>query len=73
MRAETIKCSQNCSNSIGDVWIKRECQYFIIEQDPMEGEITDAMVEAYILSSSFDVANSRNVTNVTITDGNELF
>ena len=73
MRAETIKCSQNCSNSIGDVWIKRECQYFIIEQDPMEGEITDAMVEAYMLSGSSDVANSRNVTNVTITDGNELF
>jgi hypothetical protein len=33
MRAETVKCSQECSQAIGDAWIKRKCQYFLVNDD----------------------------------------
>jgi hypothetical protein len=36
MRSETIKCSRTCSEPTGDVWIKRECQYFFVDREPDE-------------------------------------
>jgi hypothetical protein len=36
MKAETIKCSQDCAQPEGDVWIVRHCQYTIIRKNQAE-------------------------------------
>jgi hypothetical protein len=33
MKAETIQCSQRCTQATGDVWVKRQCQYFMAPQE----------------------------------------